>query len=86
MSKIKRNDQIVVGFCAESQNLLDNAKAKIQKKTCDYICANDISKKDIGFSSDYNEIYIIDKELNVQKLDRTDKQTVALKILERIYG
>ena len=86
MSKIKRDDQVVVGFCAESQNLLDNAKAKIQKKTCDYICANDISKKDIGFSSDYNEIYIIDKELNVQKLDRTDKQTVALKILERIYG
>ena len=86
MSKIKRDDQIVVGFCAESQNLLDNAKAKIQKKTCDYICANDISKKDIGFSSDYNEIYIIDKELNIQKLDRTDKQTVALKILERIYG
>lgn len=86
MSKIKSQNQIVVGFCAESQNLLDNAKAKIQKKQCDFICANDISQKDIGFSSDYNELYIIDKNLETVKIERTDKQTAALKILERIYG
>lgn len=86
MSKIKSQNQTVIGFCAESQNLLENAKAKIQKKQCDYICANDISKKDIGFSSDYNELYIIDKNLETVKIERTDKQTAALKIIERIYG
>ena len=86
MSAIKKQNQIVVGFCAESENLLEYAKAKITKKACDFICANDISKKDIGFSSNYNELYIINKELNVYHIEKTDKQTVALKILEKIYG
>ena len=86
MSKIKTKEQIVVGFCAESDNLIENAKSKINKKNCDFICANDISQKDIGFSSDYNELYIIDKNLNIQKIDRTTKQDASWKILERIYG
>lgn len=86
MSEIKGENQIVVGFCAESQNLIEYAKEKIQKKGCDYICANDISKKDIGFSSDYNEIYIIDKKSDVYKINKTSKQDAAMKILERIYG
>ena len=86
MSKIKRDNQVVVGFCAESQNLLEFAKQKIAKKGCDYICANDISKKDIGFSSNDNELYIINKELDVYHIEKTDKQTAALKILENIYG
>lgn len=86
MSKIKKENQILVGFCAESQNLIEYAKTKIQKKNCDFICANDISRKDTGFSSDYNELYIIDKEMNMYKIEKTTKQNAALKILERIYG
>lgn len=86
MSKIKRDNQVVVGFCAESQNLLEFAKQKIAKKGCDYICANDISKKDIGFSSNDNELYIINKELDVYHIEKTDKQRAAFKILENIYG
>ncbi len=86
MSKIKRENQIVVGFCAESQNLLENAKAKISKKQCDYICANDISRKDTGFSSNYNELYIINKELDIYHIEKTDKQSAAIQILEKIYG
>src|SRR5699024_7138053 len=49
---IKKSKQIIVGFCAESENLIENAKEKINKKGCDYLIANDISRKDIGFSSD----------------------------------
>ena len=86
MSAIKKQNQLVVGFCAESENLLEYAKAKIAKKSCDYICANDISQKDIGFSSNYNELYIINKDYEVYHIDKADKQTVALKILEKIYG
>ena len=86
MSATKKQDQIVVGFCAESENLLEYAKAKITKKACDFICANDISKKDIGFSSNDNELYIINKELDVYHIEKTDKQTAAFKILEKIYG
>ena len=86
MCKIKQNNQLIIGFCAESENLIENAKIKIKKKNCDYICANDISRKDTGFSSNYNELYIIDKELNITHIEKTDKQTAALKIMEKIYG
>lgn len=86
ISKQKTNNQIVVGFCAESENLLNNAKNKIDKKGCDYICANDISKKDTGFSSNYNELYIINKEHEIFHIEKTDKQTAAFKIMEKIYG
>ena len=85
ISSIKKS-QIVVGFCAESENLIENAKEKIAKKGCDFLIANDISRKDIGFSSDYNEVTILDKNGNMTKIERADKTTVARKIFEAIYG
>lgn len=84
--KIKPQNQIIVGFCAESENLLENAKAKIEKKQCDFIVANDISRKDIGFSSDENEVYILDKNFSIKKLDKAPKRVIAEQILESIYG
>jgi phosphopantothenoylcysteine decarboxylase/phosphopantothenate--cysteine ligase len=86
MCKIKKDNQLIVGFCAESENLIENAKTKIKKKGCDYICANDISRKDTGFSSNYNELYIIDKELNITHIEKTDKNNAAFKIMDKIYG
>ncbi|MCQ2789521.1 MAG: bifunctional phosphopantothenoylcysteine decarboxylase/phosphopantothenate--cysteine ligase CoaBC, partial [bacterium] len=80
----KTKKQIVIGFCAESENLLKNAKEKISKKGCDYLIANDISRKDIGFSSDYNEIHILDKNGNIEKIDKATKDEIAFKILEKI--
>jgi len=79
---IKNKNQVVVGFAAESENLLEHAKEKIQKKGCDFLVANDISRSDIGFSSDYNEVFIIDKKLNIEKIERTTKNEIAKKILE----
>ena len=84
--KEKSEKQVVVGFCAESENLIDNAKKKIAKKQCDFLVANDISRKDIGFSSDENEVYIIDKNLSIKKLDKASKKVIAKGILEFIYG
>ena len=82
----KKTSQTVIGFCAESENLLENAKEKIAKKGCDYLIANDISRKDIGFSSDYNEVTILDKNGGMKKLERADKNTIAKQIFEEIYG
>ena len=76
---------LIVGFCAESENLLENAKTKIKNKGCDYIVANDISRKDIGFNSDENEIYIIDKNLNINHIEKDTKENIAFKILENIF-
>ena len=75
----------IVGFCAESENLLENAKVKIQKKGCDYLIANDISRKDIGFSSDKNEVYILDKNLKISHIEIDTKLNIAKKILEKIF-
>lgn len=76
---------LVVGFCAESENLIENAKTKIKNKGCDYLVANDISRKDIGFSSDENEVYILDKNLNITHIEKDTKQNIAVKILEKIF-
>ncbi len=82
----KKTSQIVVGFCAESENLIENAKEKIVKKGCDYLIANDISRKDIGFSSDFNEVTILSKNGEMKKLERADKRQIAKQIFEVIYG
>ncbi|MBQ7764986.1 bifunctional phosphopantothenoylcysteine decarboxylase/phosphopantothenate--cysteine ligase CoaBC [bacterium] len=84
ISSIESNAKIV-GFCAESENLLENAKTKIQNKGCDYLVANDISRKDIGFSSDMNEVYILDKNLKISHIERDTKLNIAKKILEKIF-
>lgn len=75
----------IVGFCAESENLLENAKIKIKNKGCDFLVANDISRKDIGFNSSENEVYIIDKNLNTKHLEKDSKQNIAKRILEEIF-
>jgi phosphopantothenoylcysteine decarboxylase/phosphopantothenate--cysteine ligase len=76
---------IIVGFCAESEHLIENAKIKIKTKGCDFIVANDISRKDIGFNSDENEVYIIDKNLNINHIEKDTKENIAIKILENIF-
>lgn len=82
---LKKTHQTIVGFCAESENLIENAKEKIVKKGCDFLIANDISRKDIGFSSDYNEVTILDKNGGMKKLEKADKTTIAYQIFEEIY-
>lgn len=82
ISKIKKERQMVIGFCAESENLLNNAQKKLEEKKLDYIVANDISRKDIGFGNDYNEVTIIDKNGTQNHIARTTKHDIAKKILE----
>ena len=80
----KNEGQKVIGFAAETNNLIEYAKEKIIKKNLDYIVANDISKKDIGFGSDDNEVYIIDKHDNIKKIDKSSKNNIAKAIIDEI--
>ncbi len=75
---------IIVGFCAESENLIENAREKIARKGCDYLVANDISRKDIGFGSDENEVTILNKNGEIKKLEKASKNVIAREILEWI--
>ena len=80
----KQEGQKVIGFAAETNNLIEYAKEKIVKKNLDFIVANDISKKDIGFGSDDNEVYIIDKHDNIKKIDKNSKSNIAKAIVDEI--
>ena len=79
-----KTSQTIVGFCAESENLMENAKTKIEKKGCDYLVANDISRKDIGFNSDENEVTILSQDGSIKKISKAPKNIIARKIWECI--
>ena len=80
----KKTHQCIVGFCAESENLIENAKEKITKKGCDYLVANDISRSDIGFGAENNEVVIFDKNGETKRLEKASKSVIARQILEVI--
>ena len=79
----KKDNQIFIGFAAETNNLLENAKKKLDKKNLDFIVLNDVSKKDIGFNSEYNKVTVISKD-NILEIDKDTKLNIADKILDLI--
>ena len=78
--------KLVIGFAAETSSLKKNAKEKLSEKNCDWIIANDISKKDIGFESDFNEISIFYKNNSEEKLKKMRKSNLAEEIVNRIIS
>ena len=80
----KNRPKIVIGFSAETENLIINSKKKIKEKYCDLIIANDVSKKDIGFNSDYNSVTIIDKLGKTQSINKNKKSFIANEIAKII--
>ena len=84
----KARPRIVVGFSAETENVIENSKLKIKEKYCDLIIANDVSKKDIGFNSDFNKVTIIDKKGKIKNIPKNKKSfiasTVAKIILDKL--
>ena len=80
--------KLVIGFAAETDELEKNANTKLSDKSCDWIIANDVSKKDAGFSSDYNEvtIYYKDKKNQKENLSLKKKSEIAEEIVDRIVA
>lgn len=79
----KKNNQVFVGFAAETDNLLENAQKKLESKNLDYVVLNDVSKKDIGFNSDYNKVTIISKNNKIE-IEKDTKSNIADCILDLI--
>lgn len=82
----QKTNQIIVGFAAESSNVIENAKAKLKRKNIDYIVANDITSNDTGFASDDNKVTIISSLGDVISLDKMSKREVAKNIFDMIKG
>ena len=75
---------MLVGFSAESENLIENSKMKLKNKYCDLIIANDISRKDTGFNIDYNKISIIDKKGKIVSIPKNKKSFISNILAKKI--
>ena len=78
--------KIVIGFAAETNNLIKNSKIKLAEKNCDWIIANYVSNRSIGFESDFNEVSIFYKNMNNEKLSKMKKSLLADKIVKRVIS
>ena len=78
--------RIVIGFAAETNEINENAKEKLSHKNCDWIVANDVSRDDIGFETDMNEVSIFYKNNKVEKLSKTTKSNIASQITRKIIS
>ena len=76
--------RVVVGFAAESQDLLENARAKLEAKGLDLIAANDITAADAGFAAETNRVVLLDRNGGVEELPLMSKAAVAEAILDRV--
>jgi len=80
--------KLVIGFAAETNNIKENAQKKLMEKNCDWIIANDISNKSIGFDSDFNEVIIFykDQKINDEKLTIKKKSEISEEIINRVIS
>ena len=83
MGKIKA-DKVLVGFAAETNDLLQNAQRKIESKNLDFIVANDLTKEGAGFNTDTNIVKIIDADGNMEDYPKMSKEDVADIILDKV--
>ena len=85
MGKSNRHKpKLLVGFSAETDNLVKNSIKKMQDKFCDIMIANDVSKKEVGFNNDLNEVIIIDKNGKTEKIKKNSKKFIASVIAKKI--
>lgn len=80
----QKTKQIMVGFAAETQHLLANAQHKLTDKKLDMLVANDVSRKDIGFNADNNQVVILRPNQEPEKLPIMAKSELAAKLIDRV--
>ena len=81
----KLRPKLVVGFAAETKNLDQNSRKKLEEKNCDWIVANDVGNKQIGFDSEYNEVKIFHRNKeDIENISITTKEMIAKRLVEKI--
>lgn len=84
VAKIKQPHQVTVGFAAETQNLLANAQHKLHSKSLDLLAANDVSRTDIGFNSDDNQVTLIGANGEEIQTPKTSKAQIATLLVDQL--
>ena len=80
----KLRPKMLVGFSAETENLIENSIKKLNHKYCDIIIANDVSNIDAGFNVDFNKVSIIEKSGKIESLPKSRKSYIASRIAKKI--
>lgn len=80
----KKEHRLLIGFAAETQNLLDEARRKLVSKNCDMVVANLVSQQGIGFESDYNEVTLVMRSGEAIPLKRAGKRDIADQIFDHV--
>ncbi|MDC2995964.1 bifunctional phosphopantothenoylcysteine decarboxylase/phosphopantothenate--cysteine ligase CoaBC [Candidatus Pelagibacter sp.] len=78
--------KLVLGFSAETNDIIENSQKKINEKNCDLLIANDVSNQEIGFDSDFNEVSILHKNGEIEKISKDKKSVIANKIVKKIVS
>nr|WP_321314829.1 bifunctional phosphopantothenoylcysteine decarboxylase/phosphopantothenate--cysteine ligase CoaBC [uncultured Ligilactobacillus sp.] len=78
------HNQLLIGFAAETNHLIENAQFELKNKNLDMLIANDVSRTDIGFGSDENEVYLITPNDPVEKIKKTTKKQIAQRIVQKV--
>jgi phosphopantothenoylcysteine decarboxylase/phosphopantothenate--cysteine ligase len=86
LAESKKKEQFLVGFSAESGENIENSKEKISGKKIDMMVLNDISRLDIGFESDFNEIIILTGNEKIKKIGKDKKRIIARYIWDEIVS
>ena len=84
--KQRRDDQLVVGFSMETENLLENSLKKLKKKNLDWIAANDPTEDDAGFAADTNTIVLINRQGEQIHLPKSAKLDISERLLRIVFG
>jgi phosphopantothenoylcysteine decarboxylase/phosphopantothenate--cysteine ligase len=82
----RKERRILVGFAAETEDLVANARKKLQRKNLDLMVANDVSQPGAGFDSDTNAVKILDAQGGVEEIPLQSKRSVADRVLDRVVG
>jgi phosphopantothenoylcysteine decarboxylase/phosphopantothenate--cysteine ligase len=80
----KKGDRILIGFAAETDNLVAEARRKLESKNCDMVVANLVSRTDTGFDSDQNEVVLVMRSGEAIPVSRAAKRDIARRILDQI--
>ncbi len=82
LDKAKKRNQLIIGFAAETKNLVENASKKLESKNLDFIVANDVSAPGVGFGYDTNSVSIIDRNGASTEISLCDKREIARNIID----
>ena len=80
-----KRPRLVVGFAAETDNVLENAKAKLAKKGCDFVVANPVNTANPVFGSDFNQVYFLSSD-RAEEWPRATKEDIARKLGDEIIS